>query len=352
MGNKGSNFAANASAEQCASVKTSYGSMLNVLSYLEPLEQTKLQALDPWMYSTGVKRSQTKFDLPVPKMIFTTKDTKLELFSMDQECYIKKLPISDALVAALNTHMRLVQIGKTGYLVGDDSCLSVSLCRDSTGLCQWKKLADLPTPQSGHSMCVQDGRFVWAIGDDNSEIGAEDCGKITRRYDTLTDKWEQMPDMNHTRKDAAVCFLDNKVFVFFGKGAGLTHSRKLALSERNDLEFYDTRQNPAEATWTLIQSSSVPKFGAPRMPSICELSSNQILIFGGEVINELTDTFTCKHSWVYNTNNNKMSRGTDLSLHYNPQFSTPVTFFDKTDLVTVGSADEDWNKVDAPIQVV
>lgn len=57
MGNKKSSFKANASPAKCIKVKTSYGAMLNILSFLEPLEQTKLQGLDSWMYNTGVQRS-------------------------------------------------------------------------------------------------------------------------------------------------------------------------------------------------------------------------------------------------------------------------------------------------------
>ena len=50
----------NAPEELSTRIKTSFGAMRNILSYLEEKEKTRWQCLDKWFYNVAISRCQVR----------------------------------------------------------------------------------------------------------------------------------------------------------------------------------------------------------------------------------------------------------------------------------------------------
>jgi N-acetylneuraminic acid mutarotase len=128
----------------------------------------------------------------------------------------------------------------------------------------WIRRADLPTPRTGLSTCVVDGK-IYAMG--GVKPTHTSLYFTVEMYDPATDTWTPKADMPTARSEMATCAIDGRIYAAAGiqqTGSGITYTP-------HSLEVYD----PATDTWT--KKADMPSNGG----GICtaEAVDGKMLVF-------------------------------------------------------------------------
>lgn len=128
--------------------------------------------------------------------------------------------------------------------------------------------------RSSHAVCSYAERFIFASGSgyDFDHAATAEC------FDTQTNSWTRVPDLNIARSQHASCCVDDAIYVFCGGNQkGYTDT-----VERFNL-------HNQESGWLLIQITGLDPMDTP---GAIALNTREVLIFGG------TNTRTNNHNEV------------------------------------------------------
>jgi N-acetylneuraminic acid mutarotase len=141
-------------------------------------------------------------------------------------------------------------VGDKIYIIGGGETYESALARIDvydTLTHTWSTGADMLTPRIYLSIVVLDGK-IYAIGGNKGTENNEIPTTTVEVYDPATDTWTPKADMNQPRKYLGACVLNNKIYVFGGKGGG--HGNCVTWPWH--VEVYD----PVTDTWT--EASKTP----------------------------------------------------------------------------------------------
>ena len=225
----------------------SYGGMIVILSFLNPHESLKLQALNKWCYTTAIGRVLTTFSL------VAAKQHRL-YFVLPSADFIYKVtrggPVSivsyKQVFQVTGKVWRTVQLGSHDlfqHKVADRACRLLRNPQKSHGILLNMKHFSVESKSvkyyamEGNSLCAtRDGRYVYAC----SGYGWEERRLLhdVERYDSEGDRWEVMPKLNIARLWHSSCVLgDQLVFVICGAMSKFNPSMVTGT-----VECLDTRQ--------------------------------------------------------------------------------------------------------------
>ncbi len=153
----------------------------------------------------------------------------------------------------------------------------VNLAADGT----WQQKANMPTPRSGFTTCVVNGK-IFAIGGYVDGLGDLSLPTV-EVYDPKTDTWERKADMPTPRTDAATSVVDGKIYAIGGTALNrfevdvllpnneVIRLRRWKPEDLPTVEMYD----PDTDTWT--PRADMP---TPRNTSTCVVDG-KIFAIGG-----------------------------------------------------------------------
>lgn len=129
----------------------------------------------------------------------------------------------------------------------------------------WRPVAPLPGPVAG-GLALSNGDFLYSIG------GWDGDRALTTAfvYDPEEDSWQELPEMQYARSDAAGGVMDGRLFVV----GGWDGEQEVAVCE-----YFD----PAASSWAECPPMSLPRAGA----GATVLGSNQLYVIGGGLQGEV-----------------------------------------------------------------
>jgi kelch-like protein 2/3 len=138
------------------------------------------------------------------------------------------------------------------YVVGgkdeNENILATAECFDpSTG--QWRALPSMSVKRYGHAATCINGLLYVVGGTDNSELEEANLASA-ECYDTVSGRWQALPDMDHERIWCAAACMDGRLYVVGGEGG--EHGEGNGTVERYD---------PSTGEWDEIGGMSVPRSG-------------------------------------------------------------------------------------------
>ena len=135
-----------------------------------------------------------------------------------------------------------------GYLYATYfSRFNVTICRYDTEMDCWHEV-DAPPTQPEDPCVVADEQFLYIIGGTN-DYGISSLSSTTR-FDSSSNKWEDVAAINKARYNAFGAALNGKVFI----AGGLTSRKFYVLS----CEAY----NPSTNEWHIMSKLNLPRFNA------------------------------------------------------------------------------------------